>query len=150
MCCVYQGLSDVAIESGQAYIEASLKEESSANSSEIHFGIDCFICRQSDPHFVSRNPHSADETCRPTRGEKLFRVGAGSGMARRRQRDIQTAIVTPRRAIAASCCMDPGGVENLFEFRHRDYLSREMNSSLTPHLLHREKVSRRFMSIDRD
>src|ERR1700723_4371156 len=69
MCRIHQSLCDFTIESRQAYVEAGLKEESSARRSKVHFCIDCPISRESDLHFVGRYPHCTNETCRPARAE---------------------------------------------------------------------------------
>jgi len=77
---IYKSLCDVALHTGQAYVEASLEEESAISCAQVHFGVNGLVWRKSDLHLACHACYRAEETSRPAGGEQLLRVGARGGV----------------------------------------------------------------------
>jgi hypothetical protein len=118
MCGIDQVLCSIAWQAGQTYFEACLQEEAIVSGAEVDFGIDGSAGRQGEILVLGGSPHGAYEAGRPAGGEELLRVGTSCMAARRRQLDIETAIVALRGAIAAAGGVRLTGIENFVDPVH--------------------------------
>src|SRR3984957_6799355 len=75
---VHNGLGDFALQARQAAVKPRAEEVNIARISQVYFGIDGYLSRKFDFHFVGHNPHRANETGGPTSGKQLLRIGTSS------------------------------------------------------------------------
>ncbi len=99
---IHQGLGDVALQTGQADVETSLKEVSVPGLAQIYFGVDNRVSREGNLCFSGRELHRANETGRPAGGEQLLRISTVARSSRRRKLDVQPAIAAAGGAVAAA------------------------------------------------
>src|SRR6202161_4862432 len=88
---VHEGLGDVALDTGQADVEASAEEVAAVRDGQVG--------RQSDFPVAGRKRNRALETRRPPGGQQLLRIGADARRAGNRKSNVKTAIRAARDAV---------------------------------------------------
>jgi hypothetical protein len=77
---------------------------------------------ESDLQFTGGKSHRTFEAGRPACGEQLLGIGADARGAGRRKLDVETAVGTARRAIAAAGGVGLGCVQYFVDLGHRVFL----------------------------
>ena len=99
---IHQALSDVALHTRQADVEASAEEVAAVRQVQVHFGVDGDVGRQRDFLFAGHKPDRTFKTSRPAGSEQLLRIGADAHSAGSRKLDIEAAIGATGRAVFAA------------------------------------------------
>ncbi len=119
MCRVHNRFGDFLVEARQADVEAGLNRVGAVHIAQVDFRIDRRPRRESDLLFAGREEHRRREAGRPTRGEQLLGIGAGSVSAGHRKLDVEMTIGTAGGpAIASAGGVDLRGINSLLEFWH--------------------------------
>ena len=116
MRSVDQFLGRTALHAGQADVETRGDAVGLANLAEVDTGVDRQVGRHRDLLHSGDGLDCADEAGGITGGEQLLRVGPGAGSSRRRQLDVQAAVIGAGSAVTAAGGVGLGGVKDFVEF----------------------------------
>jgi hypothetical protein len=85
---VHNGLGDFALQARQADVKPRSEKVNVARIAQVYFGIDGYLSRTFDFHFVGHQPLRANEAGGPTSGKQLLQIGTSSWDHRSRELNI--------------------------------------------------------------
>ena len=109
----------LAVDAGEAYVEAGLEEVGAVGLAEVHFGVDGGFGGEGDLHFAGCNADCAFKARRPAGSKQLLGVRAGSGRAWRCEFNVQVAVGAAGYSLFASAGgVGFSGVQYFFDLFH--------------------------------